>query len=129
LNDSSQYSWSTAKIWQTSRNLARFRQYSWTLALLGQIPAESSWDPAVLAQIPVGCSWNLANLARIWPDFGEFGRNPAMATGCCRIPFFAVANFFVQVKLWKIFLNNDFIEIFYDVNYFTSKQTEHKNHT
>jgi hypothetical protein len=79
LNDSSQYSWSTAKIWQTSRNLARFRQYSWTLALLGQIPAESSWDPA-------------------------------MATGHCRIPFFAVANFFVQVKLWKIFLNNDFIE-------------------
>jgi hypothetical protein len=79
-------------------------------------------------------------MAEIWPDPEESGWNPAILVGSgqmCSLEsgngdscIFSFRNFFVRTKRLKIFsrklffFENDFVEIFYDGNHFTSKQTE-----
>jgi len=73
---------------------------------------------------------------QFWPDPAKrVCWNPATSTERCRIPatvaFSPFCNFFVRTKRQKIFsrkllfLKMISSKIFYDGNYFTSKQTEH----
>jgi len=55
----------------------------------------------------------LTEFQPVQPDLGEFGRNlahqnPATAARRCRIPFFAIGNFFIRAKRCKIFLEKSF---------------------
>jgi hypothetical protein len=86
---------------------------------------------------------------RIWPDpessagIGQSGQTYSPESGngnrtlpnsgdSCQTLIFTFGNFFVQAKYRKIFLRKSFFlkmissKIFYDENYFMSKQTEYK---
>jgi hypothetical protein len=65
-----------AGIWPNRPDLARFRPYSRSPAVLGHIPAGSGRNPAVLGQIPA--NWpKSGNGHRMFLDFGHFHRNSA----------------------------------------------------
>jgi hypothetical protein len=73
----------------------------------------------MLARSSQTCSPESGNGNRMLPDSGD---------SC----LFALRNFFVQAKYWKVFSRKSFFlklissKIFYNRNHFTSKQTEHK---